>query len=280
MKAHREKAAWVYWLVAICLAAAVVVPAAAGAEAGSTKKGGTVAAQHKPRSPVGAKTSGNAGQADDFDFLDEGNGMQSAAIHVADPLAPWNRLMFKFNDKMYFWVLKPVARGYKAVVPTFFRKCIRNFFNNIEAPVRFANCLLQGKVTPALGELGKFIFNSTIGVAGFGDPARNFPDLNPDEEDLGQTLGRYGIGQGIYLVWPFFGPSTLRDTLGMAGDLFIEPTSYIQPLAASIGVDGFQKINKTSLQLGQYEAFKASAIEPYTAARDAYLQYRQAEVEK
>jgi phospholipid-binding lipoprotein MlaA len=278
LKTQRKKSALVCWLITVCLAAAMGVPSA-WAEQGNAKGGG-LAVRQGAQPPTAAQTGGDQGQNDDFDLLDEGQEMKPAVTHVADPLAPWNRIMFKFNDKMYFWVLKPVARGYNAVVPTFFRDCIQNFFTNLGTPVRMANCILQAKGEAAIAELAKCLTNSTIGVLGFGNPARHFPALNPDGEDLGQTLGRYGIGQGIYLVWPLLGPSTLRDSLGLAGDYFLEPTSYIHPFAASLGVDSVQKVNKTSLQLGQYEAFKASAIEPYSAARDAYLQYRQGKVEK
>jgi phospholipid-binding lipoprotein MlaA len=278
LKTRRKKAMLLCGLMVVCLAVAVGGPTA-GAEEGGAKASGP-AVQQEGSSPGLEKAAGDTGQTDDFDLLDENQDLKPAVIQVADPLAPWNRAMFKFNDKMYFWVLKPVAKGYNVVVPTFFRKCIRNFFKNLGTPVRFANCVLQAKGRAALMELNKFVYNSTIGVLGFGNPAAKFPVLNPDEEDLGQTLGRYGIGQGIYLVWPLLGPSTLRDSLGLVGDYFLEPTSYIRPFEASLGVDTVEKVNGTSLKLGQYEAFKASAIEPYSAARDAYLQYRKGKVEK
>lgn len=217
---------------------------------------------------------------DEFNVASEDDSGNAQAICVADPLEPWNRAMFVFNDKSYFWVLKPVARGYKAVVPTVCREGVRNFFNNLLTPVRLANCILQGKGMAALGECGRFICNSTLGVLGFGNPARKYPDLNPDEEDLGQTLGRYGIGHGIYIVWPLLGPSSLRDTVGLGGDYFLTPTSYVEPTLARVGVNVGDKINQTSLRLGDYEAFKAAAFEPYAAARDAYLQYRKIKVEK
>jgi phospholipid-binding lipoprotein MlaA len=196
-------------------------------------------------------------------------------IAVSDPLSPFNRAMFEFNDRLYFWVLKPVSRGYMAVAPRPVRMGIKNFFNNIKTPIRFAACLLQGKGHAAMAEYCRFIINSTAGVMGFGNPAKKFPQLNPNEEDMGQTLGYYGLGNGIYLVWPFFGPSTLRDTIGMASDqLFLDPVSYVEPIAAEFGVKAWETVNATSFKIGDYESLKSSAIQPYEAFRNAYIQYR------
>ena len=215
--------------------------------------------------------------SDDLDFLDEED---QEPVHVADPLRGWNKAMFVFNDKTYFWVLKPLAQGYKAVVPGVARKGVSHFFYNLTMPVRFVNCTLQGKGNAAIGELGRFVLNTTVGVLGFGNPAGKYPYLNPDEEDLGQTFGRYGIGNGIYLVWPIFGPSTVRDTVGMVGDWYLDPVTYASPKLASYGIKSFDKVNETSLHIGDYESLKSAAIDPYAAVRDAYLQHRRQMVGK
>jgi phospholipid-binding lipoprotein MlaA len=215
---------------------------------------------------------------DDLDFLDEED--EQEMVRVADPLMGLNKLMFVFNDKAYFWVLKPVARGYKAVVPEIARKGVRNFFFNLGMPVRFVGCLLQGKGRAAGGEIGRFVLNTTVGVLGFGNPASKYPVLNPDAEDLGQTFGRYGIGNGIYLVWPILGPSTLRDSVGDVGDWFLDPVSYVDPMLARYSIKAADMINDTSLRIGEYESLKDAAIDPYTAFRDAYLQYRREKVGK
>ena len=215
---------------------------------------------------------------DDLDFLDEGD--EQEMIRVADPLRVLNKAIFVFNDKAYFWVLKPVARGYKAVVPEIARKGVRNFFYNLGMPIRFVNCILQGKGSAAGGELGRFILNTTVGVLGFGNPAAGDPSLNPDAEDLGLTFGRYGIGNGIYLVWPILGPSTLRDSVGDVGDWFLDPVTYVDPRLAEYSIKAGKIINDTSLRLGEYESMMNAAIDPYTAFRDAYLQYRQEKVRK
>ena len=203
---------------------------------------------------------------------------EEEAIHIADPLAPWNIAMFHFNDKFYFWVLKPVARGYRAVMPGKVRGWVKNFFYNIRAPVRFVNCTLQGKWNAAGGELARFVVNTTVGILGFGNPAKDDPRLNPSEEDLGQTFGAYGAGNGFYIVWPFIGPSTLRDTLGLVGDRFLYPVAYVEPFEAAIAIDGYGILNETSFRIGDYEALKEAFLDPYAAIRDAYIQNRRKKV--
>lgn len=207
---------------------------------------------------------------EDLDF-DEDEGMIQQS---GDPLAPWNRAMFHMNDKFYFWILKPVARGYGTVVPRPVRAGIENFFHNLTAPLRFLSCILQGKGSAAGGEFAGFLANSTAGLLGFINITKDYPALNPPEEDLGQVLGKWGIGNGLYLVWPFLGPSTLRDSLGMVGELFLNPTSYIQPSWIPAGIASVEKVNAISFRIGDYESLKDAAIEPYEALRDAYIQYR------
>ncbi len=199
---------------------------------------------------------------------------------IADPLEGFNRVMFTVNDKLYFWALKPVATGYRAVVPQPARSGVKNFFSNLGFPVRFVNAILQGKRRAAEAELTRFLYNSTVGVLGFGNPARKHSALNFDEEDLGQTLGRYGIGDGIYLVWPFFGPSTLRDSFGRLGDRFLNPVGYVDPAEAEWALKGVDIINGTSLRIGDYESLKAAALDPYISMRDGYMQLRQAKIKK
>lgn len=195
-------------------------------------------------------------------------------VFVPDPLIHFNRAMFVFNDRLYFWVLKPLATGYKAVVPEPARTCVKNFFHNLAAPVRIVNGLLQGKPRLAEAALGHFVVNTIVGIGGLGDPAADYPHLNPGDEDLGQTLGVWGVENGIYLVWPFLGPSTLRDTVGMIGDRFLDPMTYTLTTAESAGANGVRVVNATSFRIGTYESLKAAALEPYVAFRDGYIQYR------
>jgi len=198
-----------------------------------------------------------------------------------DPLEPVNRVFFYFNDKLYFWLLKPVATGYKAVVPEPLRIHVRNFFSNLTTPVRAANCLFQGKLDAFGTELARFTVNTTIGLAGFMDIAREAVKLEEQEEDLGQTFGFYGIGNGLYIHWPILGPSTFRDTVGSAGDFFLNPLNYLpDTLKGWAWIRGLDTVNKTSLTLGEYESLKRAALDPYVALRDAYLQFRRNQIKE
>jgi phospholipid-binding lipoprotein MlaA len=194
---------------------------------------------------------------------------------IADPLEPFNRAMYHFNDKLYFWLLKPVAQGYGKVVPEPARIGVSNFFANLTFPIRFVNCLLQANFAGAAAELGRFTVNTLWGVGGFLDPASSKEiQLSKQDEDFGQTLGAYGIGQGFYINWPIFGPSSPRDTVGLIGDGFLTPYSYLNPWYAGAGTRGYDMVNDTSLRIGDYESLKGAAIDPYVAIRDAYVQYR------
>lgn len=229
--------------------------------------------------------SDNPAPADDFSEIDDEFGLleeelTEEMIVVADPLEPVNRVMFAVNDKLYFWVVKPVAKAYKGVIPESARLGIRNFFKNVSTPARLVNCLLQGKNDAANTELRRFAINTTVGILGFGDPALDKYGLKPVKEDLGQTLAVYGLGDGFYIVWPFFGPSTARDSIGMAGDQFLNPLRYVDPREVSIGVSVVKFTNASSFQIGTYEDFKAQALEPYVAMREFYIQYRHKQIQE
>ena len=199
---------------------------------------------------------------------------------VADPLEGWNRMMFTVNDKLYFWVLKPVSKGYRVVVPTPARVGIKNFFTNLLAPLRIVNCLLQNKGDAAGAELFRFIMNSTMGVLGFGNPAQKYPELSIHDEDFGQTFGHWGIGHGFYIVWPILGSSTLRDSIGMVGEPFLTPYYYLKPAEVYYELWTLKKVNTVSFYIGDYESLKEASLDPYEAFRNAYLQYRSNQVAK
>jgi phospholipid-binding lipoprotein MlaA len=200
------------------------------------------------------------------------------APSVADPLEPLNRALFVVNDKAYFWVMKPVARGYAAAVPEGVRLSVRNFFSNLATPIRLVNNLIQGKVRRSGVELLRFAINSTIGMAGFFDPAKNDFLLEKRDEDLGQTFGRYGMGHGVYLVLPLLGPSSLRDAAGLVGDAVLDPVNYLGDVNAVLGAKAFKAENEISLRIGEYEELTKAAVDPYAAVRDAYIQYRAKQV--
>ena len=200
---------------------------------------------------------------------------EESVPQVRDPLERLNRGIFAFNDFFYFKFLKPVARGYGFITPEPVRVRVKNFFYNIGFPVRFVNDIFQIKFKRAGQGTCRFVFNSTVGILGFFNPAQKYPWLNPPPEDTGQTLGTWGIGNGFYIVLPILGPSTLRDSVGFAGDCFLQPVSYIKPFYISLGARSYEVVNKTSLSIGEYESFKESALDPYTAFKDAYIQYRE-----
>jgi len=200
---------------------------------------------------------------------------------IADPLEPVNRVFFQFNDKLYFWVLKPVATGYKAVFPEPVRVGVKNFFSNVTTPIRFVNCLLQGNFRGAGNETVRLMLNSTLGLAGFLDPAKKELKIEKQEEDFGQTLGVWGIGPLLYIEWPILGASSARDSVGYVGDLALDPRTYlIASVPANLGVRSYEEINDHSLTLGEYEDLKKAAVDPYVAKRDAFNQYRQNKIKE
>lgn len=208
------------------------------------------------------------------DFGEEPFREEAPPPSLADPLEPLNRALFVFNDKAYFWVMKPVAQGYRAIVPETARISVRNFFRNIAMPIRFVNNLLQGKIRNSGVELFRFALNTTAGIGGLFDPAKDTFSLDPPDEDLGQTFGNYGLGHGLYIVLPLLGPSSLRDAVGRAGDSFLDPVSYAGDVEVVIGAKVLNAENEVSLRIGEYEDLIKSAVDPYIAVRDAYSQYR------
>jgi phospholipid-binding lipoprotein MlaA len=205
---------------------------------------------------------------------------EESAESIADPLEPINRVFFHVNDKVYFWVLKPVASGYKGIVPQGMRVGVRNFFSNLTTPVRMVNCLLQANLEGTGTEVARFLLNTTFGLVGFFDPAKKTFNLEKQDEDFGQTLGVWGIGPAFYIDWPILGPSSLRDTFGFAGDLLLDPRTYVFNRPIFYVVRPFEIVNDTSLRIGDYEDLKKSAIDPYVALKDAYHQYRQNKIRK
>lgn len=202
-------------------------------------------------------------------------------MKIYDPLEPLNRVFFVFNDKLYFWVLKPVKTGYSYVVPNEFRECFANFFNNLTAPIRLVNTLLQGRFKDAGIVFSRFLINTTAGVYGFADTAYTEYGLEPKRADLGQTFGVYGIGEGIYFCWPVLGPSHLRHTVGFAGDSFVSPLTYFDLTTEGKFVYSTSKrINTLSLQPGLYEDLVKFSLDPYVSARQSFYDFRRNMVKK
>jgi phospholipid-binding lipoprotein MlaA len=209
---------------------------------------------------------------------------QEEDTRIGDPIAPVNKVMYHFNDKLYFWVLKPVTQVYSHTIPEDFRIVFGNVYDNLWAPSRMLNNLLQLRFKAAGNELIRFLFNSVAGIAGVADVSRDVLGIRKQEADFGQTLGHYGIGHGFYIVLPVFGPSSLRDGIGLAGDQFMYPLTYVGSsdlsFGESTGIYAHEKVNDTSFRIGDYESFKESAIDPYISMRDAFVQHRKKKVEE
>jgi phospholipid-binding lipoprotein MlaA len=235
---------------------------------------------------TGASTSSEqedgAVQAPDENIPEEPSPSEASEETIADPLEPVNRAFFHFNDKLYFWVLKPVATGYKTVIPEDGRVGVRNFFSNFTTPVRLVNCLLQARFKGAGNETARFVINTTFGIAGVLDPAKKAFKIDKQEADFGQTLGIWGLGPAFYINWPILGPSTLRETVGYVGDTLLDVRTYLPSefLIVNVSAWAIDKVNETSLTLGEYESLKKAALDPYIALREAYYHYRQNKIKR
>ena len=249
----------------------------------------------KEKTPEASKTIPETEVADDEEggFDDEFEDEFSASEkEVFDPLSGYNSVMTEFNDGFYIFVLDPVARGYRWVLPVEARRGVKNFFHNLLFPLRFVNNVLQLKAKNAGEEFLRFSINSTVGILGFWDPAKEWFGLEAHEEDFGQTLGHYGVGGGFHVVLPFLGPSNLRDMFSLYPEMQMDPVNYIenrpynfpQPEGEYLGLSRktlqqseltlLKTINRESLRIGQYANLKKDAIELYPFLRDIYEQNR------
>lgn len=256
-------------------------PGGEAKDAGATGEATLAGEAAEEAQAAGGEAEGEE-EADDDDFDEEmeeefGTAMPSEG---SDPLAGYNRVMTGFNDKLYFWVFRPVASGYRWVLPQFVRRGVANFFKNLLFPVRFVNNILQLKGLHAGEEFLRFSLNSTVGVLGLWDPAAVWFDLEPRDEDFGQTLGHYGVGSGPHIVLPFLGPSNLRDTLALVPDFAFDPISVVYPLEQGITVRVYEEVNDTSLHIGEYENLKKDALDLYPFLRDVYEQNRNKQIKE
>jgi len=201
---------------------------------------------------------------------------QRAAFDQAnDPLEPMNRAIFDFNDKAYTYVLFPVARGYNAL-PAPARTGVHNVIDNLNEPVVFMNKTLQGSVSDAGTTFARFAVNSIFGFGGLIDVASHNHLPEPKAGDFGATLYTYGVGEGPYLVLPLFGPSSPRDTVGMAVDGVADPWGYVlyTTYPEQIGVAVGKGIDRLSGQVGDYEQAKKTSLDFYAFLRSSYRQNR------
>jgi phospholipid-binding lipoprotein MlaA len=192
-----------------------------------------------------------------------------------DPLERWNRGVYKFNDALDRGVLKPVAKTYVKVLPHPVRTGVRNFFSNLDTPTVMINDLLQAKPLAALNDLGRFLMNTTIGLGGLLDPATH-AGLAKNDEDFGQTLGRWGVHAGPFIELPFLGPSDLRDAPSRFVDTYTGGQYWAfrkSSVYLKYGLWGLNFVDKRAGLLSLDDAM-TNAFDPYVLVRDAYLQHR------
>lgn len=207
---------------------------------------------------------------------------------VYDPLNGYNRLMTGFNDSIYIYLLKPAVSSYRSAVHIKIRESIRNFFNNLYFPMRFVNNILQGKFLNSFQESERFVVNSTLGVAGLFDPALSYFEIDPHEEDFGQTLGFYGVGSGVHIVLPLLGPSNLRDAISLYPDSLLsfidyENRSYwtlTDTTSEYIVARTVKEVNNLSFEMQKYDKMREDALDLYPYLRDVYEQYRKKQIEE
>ncbi len=215
-------------------------------------------------------------------------GLQATSVHaqkeevetrVSDPWEPFNQTMFTFNLKLDDYVLHPVASAYNSVVPADAQRGVQRFFKNLGVVERVANNLFQGKLVGAGQEVGRFLVNSTVGCIGFLEVAEPAFGWRESPEDFGQTLAVYGVGNGPYLVIPFLGPSTVRDTAGMVVDGALNPMNYLLPTWQVVAIKGgstaVNAVNYRAMNLDLFADVQRSAVDLYGAAQDAYIQRRE-----
>ncbi|HEY7531843.1 MAG TPA: VacJ family lipoprotein [Nitrospiraceae bacterium] len=210
-----------------------------------------------------------------------------------DPWEPLNTKIFEFNRQVDRWILKPVATGYDFIIPDRLQVGISNFFYNLRVTPRFVNNIFQGKLKGAGIEVGRFLVNTTVGLAGFVDVAERL-DLKTPEEDTGQTLGFYGVPPGPYLIVPLMQPFTVRDLAGYVTDIFLNPINWLvlpiieieaipsviphssRVTSSLIQITGriTYVVNERSLNLEKYEGVEEATLDLYSAVRNAYLQSR------
>lgn len=192
-----------------------------------------------------------------------------------DPIEPFNRAIYRFNDGLDKAIMKPVATVYKEVLPEFARTGVTNFFNNLYDIITALNNLLQGKISDAVSDVGRLAVNTTVGVAGLIDVATEI-GLEKHKEDFGQTLGRWGIDSGPYLQIPFLGPSSFRDAIGAFADFKVDPIRWIwrDHVVTRNSVWGLYFVNLRANLLDSTKILDEAALDPYEFQRDAYLQRR------
>lgn len=194
--------------------------------------------------------------------------------HDNDPLEPVNRGIFKVNEVVDGLVLKPAAHIYRGVLPTPVRNGVHNALTNLSAPVVFVNSALQGDNTNMANTFGRFLINSTLGVAGIFDIASEMGVAKENKKDFGQTLGVHGVGTGPFIVLPLLGPSNLRDGFGLAADTAMDPFTYIFDMPTNVAVSGTRIVDRRAELLPLTDRVYRDSLDPYATLRSIYQQHR------
>ncbi len=197
----------------------------------------------------------------------------TAGSNPVDPLERYNRHVSEFNDRVDRALLKPVAQAYADYVPSPVRECVGNIFSNIADVPNALNNLLQGKPAAAVSDICRVVINTTVGVLGCFDVASK-AGLEKSEEDFGQTLGRWGSGPGPYFVWPFLGPSTIRDSVGRVVGFYTDPLDYVDPVRTRNSLWATRLIDTRASLFPAEKVIEGAALDKYQFIRDAYLQRR------
>ena len=194
-----------------------------------------------------------------------------------DPFEPFNRGVYRFNERVDRAVLRPAARAYRAVLPQFVRQSVSNVFSNLNDARVCLNNALQGKFAVAYSDFGRVAINSTLGVLGLFDIASE-AGIEKHQEDFGQTLGWWGVPDGPFIMLPFLGPSTVRDTAGWGVDWFTDPLNLVEPVRAQNQLTGTRFVSRRAELLDASKVLDTVALDQYQFVRDAYLQRRRSQI--
>lgn len=243
----------------------------------------------------GLDSEGKEKETEFFDPFDESD---HAQVKDYDPLEPVNSAVFEFNYRLDKYVVKPAAKVYNFFIPPDVQQSFSNVFQNIRFVPRLFNNLFQAKFQGAGIELSRFLINSTLGVGGLFDPAKIMFELETPQEDMGQTLGSYGVGPGPFLMIPFLGPFTLRDGIGFIGDSFLDPFNWLvlpfieiadaprlvqhDPTVtfSRLGMVAGETVNLRAITLEKFQGVEDGTLDLYGAVRNAYLQQRRKAIQE
>lgn len=204
---------------------------------------------------------------------------ESEPVH--DPWEPFNTNIFTLNYNLDRYALKPVARAYSGVLPSDLQDSFANAFDNLGFASRFLNNIFQGKFSRAGIEMNRFLLNSILGVGGLFDVAKYMFGIEaPPVEDAGQTLATYGVASGPYMVLPLLPPMTVRDAVGIAGDIFMNPVNYFIPFVPNLGLNAGGRVNTRAINLDTFEGLEESTIDLYGAVRSGYMDRRARDIEE